>query len=137
MRIICLAAAGVALLSGCATSPVPSSQADPVPAGRLLAFQTAPASPYGTLIVTRDSGFTGSACNTTLYIDGKKSAEIASGESAKFYLEPGERIVGVNSTTLCGGGLKERSFVLSAGAIKKYRISIDTSMSMDLSPTAF
>lgn len=55
----------------------------------------------------------------------------------RFYLEPGERIVGVNSTTLCGGGLKERSFVLDAGAIKKYRISIDTSMSMDLSPTAF
>jgi len=137
MRIACLAAAGVALLSGCATSPIPSSQADPVPAGRLLAFQATPASPYGTLVVTRDSGFTGSACNTILYIDGKKSAEIASGESAKFYLEPGERIVGVNSTTLCGGGLKERSFVLDAGAIKKYRISIDTSMSMDLSPTAF
>lgn len=137
MRIAYIVAAGMALLSGCATSPVPSSQADPVPAGRLLAFQATPPSPYGTLVVTRDSGFTGSACNTILYIDGKKAAEIASGESAKFYLEPGERIVGVNSTTLCGGGLKERSFVLDAGATKKYRISIDTSMSMDLSPTAF
>ncbi|MFK0093283.1 hypothetical protein [Pseudomonas sp. NPDC090592] len=137
MRTAFLAAAGVALLSGCATSPIPSSQADPVPASRLLAFQATPSTPYGTLVVTRDSGFTGSACNTILYIDGQKSAEIASGESARFYLAPGERIVGVNSTTLCGGGLKERAFVLDAGATKKYRISIDTSMSMDLSPTAF
>jgi hypothetical protein len=72
-----------------------------------------------------------------LYIDGKKSAEIGSGETAKFYLPVGERIIGVNSTTMCGGGLKERSLVMDAGDTKKYRISIDTSMSMDLSPTAF
>lgn len=137
MRIACIALAGMAFLSGCATSPIPSSQADPVPASRLLAFQSKPTSAYGTLVVTRDTGITGSACNTILYIDGNKSAEIGSGESAKFYLAPGERIIGVNSTTLCGGGLKERSFVLEAGGTKKYRISIDTSMSMDLSPTAF
>ena len=72
MRIAYIAFAGMALLSGCATSPVPSSQADPVPASRLMAFQKVPASPYGTLVVTRDSGFTGSACNTILYIDGNR-----------------------------------------------------------------
>lgn len=137
MRIIGLLSFFSALLAGCSTSPISSNQADPVPANRLTAFQNKPAGQYGTLIVTRDSGFTGSACNTILYIDGEKSAAIGSGETAKFYIPEGERIIGVNSTSMCGGGLKERSLVMESGGTKKYRISIDTSMTMDLSPTAF
>jgi len=137
MRFLTLVLAAASLLSGCATSPVPSSEADPVPVSRLSGFQEHPNGAFGTLVVTRDTGITGSACNTVLYIDGQKSAEIAAGETARFYVGVGERIIGVNSTALCGGGLKERSFVLDSGTTKKYRISIDTSMSMDLSPTAF
>ncbi|WP_202602936.1 hypothetical protein [Pseudomonas protegens] len=137
MRLIGLLAISSALLSGCSTSPISSNQADPVSANRLTAFQSKPAGQYGTLIVTRDSGFTGSACNTILYIDGEKSAAIGSGETTQFYLPAGERIIGVNSTTICGGGLKERSLVMQSGDTKKYRISIDTSMSMDISPTVF
>jgi hypothetical protein len=137
MRLIGLLAISSIILAGCSTSPIPSDQAAPVPASRLTAFQSKPTGQYGTLIVTRDSGFTGSACYTILYIDGKKSAEIGSGETAKFYLPVGERIIGANSTTMCGGGLKERSLVMGADDTKKYRISIDTSMSMDLSPTTF
>ena len=137
MRLIGLLALSSVLLAGCSTSPVSSSQADPVPTNRLTAFQSKPAGQFGILIVTRDSGFTGSACNTLLFIDGQKSAAISSGETAKFYVPAGERIIGVNSTALCGGGLKERSLVMEPGGTKKYRISIDTSMSMDLSPTAF
>ena len=137
MRLIGLLTLFSILLTGCSTSPISSDQANLVPASRLLSFQGKPAGQYGTLIVTRDSGFTGSACNTVLYIDGKKSAEIGSGETAKFYIPTGERIIGANSTSMCGGGLKERSLVMESGSTKKYRISIDTSMSMDLSPTAF
>ncbi|PWB33816.1 DUF2846 domain-containing protein [Pseudomonas sp. SDI] len=137
MRLAGLILAAATSLAGCATSPIPSNQADPVPTSRLTGYQVKPTTGHGTLVVTRDTGFTGSACNTLVYIDGKQSAEIGSGETAKFYLPAGERIIGVNSTSLCGGGLKERSFVMDAGATKKYRISIDTSMSMDLSPTAF
>ena len=137
MRLSGLLALSSILLTGCSTTPIPSDQADPVPTSRLTAFQAKPAGQYGTLIVTRDSGFTGSACYTILYIDGNKSAEVGPGETTKFYLPTGERIIGANSTSMCGGGLKERSLVMNAGEVKKYRISIDTSMSMDLSPTAF
>ena len=137
MRLIGLLVISSIILAGCSTSPIPSDQASPVPASRLTAFQSKPAGQFGTLIVTRDNGFIGSACNTILYIDGKKSAEIGSGETAKFYLPAGEKIIGANSTSMCGGGLKERSLVMGADNIKKYRISIDTSLSMDLSPTAF
>ena len=119
------------MLAGCATTPIPSSLAEPVPASRLFAYQK-PASGDAVLIVTRDSGFVGGGCNTSVSIDGRKSAEIGAGEAAKFYVVAGEHIVGASS---CGSGLKEREANIKAGATKKFRISIDSSMSMDLSPT--
>ncbi len=118
-------------VAGCATSPVPSSEADPVPSSRLFAFQ-AKAPCDSTLVVTRDKGFVGAGCNTTLSIDGRRAAEIGSGETAKFRVAPGEHIVSASS---CGSGLKERETIIKAGGIKKFRISIDSAMSMDLSPT--
>ncbi|MDD1002445.1 hypothetical protein [Pseudomonas sp. TNT2022 ID642] len=130
MKLI-VGALAVALLAGCATSPVPSGKADPVPSSRLFAYQK-PASDDAVLIVTRDSGFVGSGCNTSVSIDGRKAAEIGAGETAKFYVAAGEHIVGASS---CGSGLKEREANIKAGATKKFRISIDSSMSMDLSPT--
>jgi len=124
-------AVAVALLAGCATSPVPSSDADPVPASRLFAYQ-ASASGDSTLVVTRDKGFVGGGCNTTISIDGRRAAEIGSGETAKFRVSPGEHIVSASS---CGSGLKERETNIKSGSTKKFRISIDSAMSMDLSPT--
>lgn len=132
MKFIVVALAA-ALLAGCATSPIPSDKADPVPASRLFAHQK-PQAGGATLIVTRDTGFVGSGCNTTINIDGEKSAEIASGETAKFYVSAGDHIVSASS---CGSGLKEREASMKAGATKRFRISIDSAMSMDLSPTTF
>ncbi|WP_445572076.1 hypothetical protein [Pseudomonas sp. E102] len=130
MKLI-VGALAVALLAGCATSPVPSSEADPVPSSRLFAFQ-APTPGGATLVVTRDKGFVGGGCNTAVSIDGRRAAEIGTGETAKFRVTPGEHIVSASS---CGSGLKERETEIKAGSTKKFRISIDSSMSMDLSPT--
>jgi hypothetical protein len=130
MRLF-VGAVAVALLAGCATTPVPSGEADPVPSSRLFAFQS-PAQGESTLIVTRDKGFVGGGCNTALSIDGRRAAEIGSGETAKFRVAPGEHIVSASS---CGSGLKERETSIKAGSTKKFRISIDSAMSMDLSPT--
>ncbi|WP_339504048.1 hypothetical protein [Pseudomonas sp. RL_105y_Pfl2_101] len=130
MRLF-VGAVAVALLAGCATSPVPSSEADPVPSSRLFAFQ-APTMGDSTLVVTRDKGFVGGGCNTKVSIDGRQAAEIGTGETAKFRVTPGEHIVSASS---CGSGLKERETNIKAGSTKKFRISIDSAMSMDLSPT--
>ncbi|WP_080693444.1 hypothetical protein [Pseudomonas chlororaphis] len=132
MRIL-IAAVAVALLAGCATSPIPSEQADPVPGSRLFSYQK-PVSGYSTLIVTRDTGFVGGGCNAAVSIDGRKSAEIGSGETAKFFVPAGEHIV---SASACGNGLKEREANIKPGGTKRFRISIDSAMSMDLSPTSF
>lgn len=130
MRIL-IGALAVALLAGCATSPVPSSEADPVPTNRLFAFQN-PAVNDATFIVTRDKGFVGSACNTTVNIDGNRAAEIGPGETARFSVSAGEHIISASS---CGSGLKEREATIKPGSTKKFRISIDSAMSLDLSPT--
>jgi len=74
----------------------------------------------------------GGGCNTTVSIDGRRAAEIGSGETAKFRVSPGEHIVSASS---CGSGLKERETNIKSGSTKKFRISIDSAMSMDLSPT--
>jgi hypothetical protein len=89
------------------------------------------------LVVTRDKGFTGSACNTKLFIDGVLAGEIGAGESARFWVAPGTVILGAVGAGVCGGGLKERETRLVADKMSRYRISIDAAMSMDLSPTAF
>lgn len=126
-------ALAVALLAGCATSPVPSEKAEPVPSSRLFSNQK-PSSGDAILIVTRDTGFVGGGCNTTVSIDGRKSAEIGAGETAKFFVQAGDHIL---SASACGSGLKEREASIKAGSTKRFRISIDSSMSMDLSPTTF
>ncbi|WP_192560299.1 hypothetical protein [Pseudomonas allokribbensis] len=130
MKLI-LGVLAVALLAGCATSPVPSSKADPVPSSRLFVYQK-PVSGDSVLIITRDTGFVGGGCNTSVSIDGQKAAEIGAGETAKFFVPAGEHIVGASS---CGSGLKEQETNVKTGSTKKFRISIDSAMSMDLSPT--
>ncbi|MCF4997368.1 hypothetical protein GIW70_22215 [Pseudomonas syringae] len=132
MKLI-VGALALALLAGCATSPVPSGEADPVPSSRLFSHQE-PSDGGAILIVTRDKGFVGSGCNTTVSIDGRKSAEIGSGETARFFVSDGDHIV---SASACGSGLKERETSVKKGITKRFRISIDSAMSMDLSPTTF
>ena len=132
MKLI-VGAFALAMLAGCATSPLPSDKADPVPSSRLFARQKQTVGD-AVLVVTRDTGFVGSGCNTTISIDGVKSAEISSGETAKFYVSAGDHIISASS---CGSGLKEREASLKAGSTKRFRISIDSAMSMDLSPTAY
>ncbi|NNJ15576.1 DUF2846 domain-containing protein [Pseudomonas putida CSV86] len=132
MRILI---AGLALMAvaGCATSPIPAEQADPVPSSRLFAFQS-PSKDQAVIVVTRDTGFTGGGCNTKVSIDGRRAAEIGPGETAKFYVSPGERMLSASS---CGSGLKERETTIQPGGTKRFRISIDSAMSLDLSPTAY
>lgn len=134
-RLMCVAV--MMALSGCATTPIPAEEADPVPIARLLAYQEALVD-GATLIVTRDRGFTGSTCNTVFFINGKPAAEIGAGERATFQVLPDKRnIIGVSGAGVCSTSLKEREVSIGIGDVARYRISIDATMSMDLSPTAF
>lgn len=126
--------AATMLLSGCSTSPISSSEADPVPGDRLYAFTGKETS---RLVVTRDTGILGAACNYKLYIDGTLAGAFGSGETASFGLKPGTHILGIAAGPPCGGaGLIESDVTIGAGQTVKRRISINQS-GFRLTPTAY
>lgn len=125
------------LASACSTTPIPASEATPAPSERLSGLQSPPPGEFATLVVTRDQGFYGSACDTVLSVDGQEVGRLRSGEVARFYAKPGAIILGAQTSAMCLGGLKEREVKLNPASTIRYRISIDSSGGLDLSPTAF
>lgn len=127
----------IMLSSACSTTPIAASKAAPAPSERLSGLQTPPSGEFATLVVTRDEGLYGSACDTVVSVDGKEVGRLRSGEVARFYAKPGAIILGAQTSTMCPGGLKEREVKLTPASTVRYRISIDSSGGLDLSPTAF
>ncbi|RAU43421.1 MULTISPECIES: hypothetical protein [unclassified Pseudomonas] len=142
MRIF-VGALAVALLAGCGTTPVSSTDASPVPEQRLLARQSA-VKDGGTLVVTRDNGWTaGGGCYVALLLDGQVAARIGTGEVARLQVSPGRHLIGISGDSegagLCGLQIgqptKETSLELKPGELQRYRISGDTN-GLDLRPTS-
>ncbi|MGQ7247599.1 hypothetical protein ACUN9Y_09690 [Halomonas sp. V046] len=133
-----IALCAAVMLTGCATSPVPAEQADQVPSERLYGLQNQPKTPHATVQITRDSGVNFSMCNASVHIDGKKVAELEPSETASFYVDPGERVLGITTGGgICANLMQELESSLKEGERKRYRISMDASGSLDLSRTAF
>ncbi|WP_082304556.1 hypothetical protein [Pseudomonas amygdali] len=122
----------VAMLAGCSTSPISAENAEPVPKSRFHAFGN---KADAQLVVTRDSGFYGAACNYYFYIDGVLAAEFASGEVAKFGVKRGRHVLGIKPSLVCSGkGLIEREIQLESGDSVRRRIHVSGD-SYDISPT--
>lgn len=142
MRKIITALALVAL-AGCVTSPVPAEKARPVPADRALLLQSKPAVPYGTILVTRDTGFLGGGCFLAVHVDGQLAARIDTGEVVRFFAPVGDHLVGMGIDKSGGGMcswtdmLKEQSVTLANGQIKRFRIGGDSQAGLDIRPSSF
>lgn len=140
IQVLVIAALSVsALIAGCATSPVPSSEARQAPASQLSAYQSKPSGSYGTLQVIRDSGHTGSLCSMAVFIDGKQAAKLDPGQKASFYLPPDSVSVGAAYTGsgICSMGADrvERESTIKDGAVKKYRVFTGGDGQIDILPT--
>ncbi|MCF3991015.1 hypothetical protein L2E47_15375, partial [Pseudomonas aeruginosa] len=85
---------GTVLLAGCSTSTPSLDETDQVPKERLYNYQFRDDGD-AFLVVSRDREFLGSVCNTRLIIDSRLAAEIQAGESARFRLPAGLRVVSV------------------------------------------
>lgn len=138
MLKITAVAALVALVAGCATSPVPIKNAVAVPPERVLAYQKdVPGT--GTLSVTRDSGHTGSLCSVGLFVDGKVAALLKPGERVFLHVPAGSIVVGAayQGSGICGMGAdrQEREAIVSGGKVKNYRISTSGDGVLDILPT--
>lgn len=131
-----------ALVTGCSTSPVSFDQAKPVPGSRVMVYGQKPAGPYGTIQVSRDTGFVGSGCFVAIHVDGRAVARIDTGEAVSLFVPAGEHLVGLGAdergSGLCSfsGSLKEQSATLKAGQVKRFRIGGDTNVGLDIRPSS-
>jgi hypothetical protein len=127
-----------ALVTGCATTPVPTSLARPVPFERIqnpsLLKKIAN---HGELIVKRDEGLSASACDTQIFINGQQLAVIGTGEKITIYLTAGNYMLGAIARGICGGGLVEAKVSVSENGSQTYRVSYGSSGEFSLQPTAF
>lgn len=130
------------VLAGCNSVPVSLNNATHAPADRVLAFQTPPHGPSGTIVVTRDKGFNGSGCYYALSINGTLAARLAPSETATFYLSPGDLLLrsgrDPEGRGLCGtfkNERTERETILKDGEKKYFRLSIDSNGKTDIERT--
>lgn len=129
MRIF-IAVVAVAMLAGCATSPISARNAAPVPSDELYAFQEKTVNTSSRITVVRDGGFVGSGCDLVLYIEGRRAAKIGPGQRASFFVEPGPVNLGTGlaESGLCAGAaIRTISANLKPGVESQFRISGDMS----------
>jgi hypothetical protein len=126
-------------LVGCATQPLAIDKSALVPASRILAPQwTAQAQYTGSLVIKRDSGFMGSACNVRVFVDAVPVADLGPSEKVELFVALGEHIVGAASTSMfCGGGASETSVVIIPERQRILRIAAGQSGDLHLQPSAF
>lgn len=125
-------------LLGCATQVTPTPEASAVPGSRVMQpelMQPAPES--ARVIVKRDSAVYGSECYAHLYVDGGKTAELATGEQIELYLRRGRHIVSVKTVRTCGGSIgdSELEVLLTGQGRYTFAISVD-SAGFNLQPEA-
>jgi len=114
-----------ALITGCATSPIPSDKARQAPSERVDGYQK-PVPGGSSLVVTRDTGFLGGGCFATIFLNGEPVAKLDTGKKAVFQVPSGEWLLGaaLDGSALCAANPErmETSVVLKQGQQKKFRV---------------
>ena len=125
-------------LLGCATQPVSTAEAVPVPPDRILAPELLQqADGRGTVIVKRDSGKMGSGCSARLFVDAKPAADLRTSERVTLHLPGGDHILSAQPNGLCGGGMVETSVRVTPLKTHTFRMGYGTAMDFTFTPTAF
>ncbi|GGJ78501.1 3-isopropylmalate dehydratase [Pseudomonas matsuisoli] len=131
------AALPLAILAGCSSYQV--DEITPVPSERLMTHQE-PAGERGEVRINRDVGYLGGGCFVEFLIDRQVAARIGRGESASFYVEPGQHIVGIGRDH-AGEGLcakarlkREKLVTVEPGQRYVFRIVSEASSGFDIRP---
>lgn len=133
-----LGIAGAILLSGCSTQPIPTEKAGAVPSDRIWNKElTKQSDGKGIVIVKRDSGFIGSACFTSVYIDGEPVADLNTREKVTIYSAPGRHVLSATPHGWCAGGTVEVGAEVVINKPTIYRIGYGANGDFRFSPTAF
>ena len=127
------------LFMGCATSPIAINQASGVPTSRILAPHLLAEAQYtGSLVIKRDGGFMGSACNIRVFVGAVPVADLAPSEKVEIFVPLGEHVVAATSiSSFCGGGVSEAAVIIRPEGQKILRIASGQSGDIHLQPSAF
>ena len=126
------------VLAGCATTPTPLSESQPIRPDRYYPDYQLYAKPTphaAKVIVVRDDGFVGSAAKAKVLVDGHELAGLFQHDRLEFYVSAGDHILSADPTPNFGVGAKEHQFVFRADQTSYFRISVDNS-GFDIQPTA-
>jgi hypothetical protein len=136
MRALWVAAIAV-LAAACASTPVPSSNAIPVPEHRILVPEIAkPQEGHAYVVVTRDEGFLGEACAVALYVDGAHVADLRKSEQIRLFVKPGKHLLGVDAKG-CYRGSDQTSIDASQDKLTLLRIEVQLREGFRIKPSAF
>ena len=128
----------ILILSGCSTQPVPTEVATNVTVDRVWDKKIVNKTENsGTIIIKRDSGFVGSACLISVYLDGKAVADLSSREKVIFYPLAGRHILSATPHGWCAGGMVETGADVELNKPLIYRVGYGANGDFRLSPTAF
>ncbi|ALM85114.1 hypothetical protein [Bordetella sp. N] len=126
-----------ALLSACSTTPITETNGTQVPPERVYAAELVASRDEnpgkGVIAFFRDSGFVGSACRYTIYIDNRKSFAMDSGEYLSVALDPGHHILRLTTgVALCPNIMISEQTDLKEGERQVYRILLPSGESLRL-----
>lgn len=129
------------LISGCSTQPVRTSDADFVPADRMLTSSYSTGSSDTQLIVIkRDSGNKGLLCTSRLSVDGQPVADLKTSEKVNVYLKPGEHMLSIDLlglSILCGKMNAETDINVVNGIEQEYRIGVTVNAELFIQKTGY
>lgn len=128
------------VMTGCATTPTPVSEAKKAEPSRLLAFQERSEATTASVVVIRDSGHMGGGCYSAFWINGQLAARLDVAETATFHIEPGEHRMKLSPDPmgrgLCAVGSDwhwtQRETILRSGERKLFRLSLDDNGKPDI-----
>jgi hypothetical protein len=136
MRALWFAASAILAVS-CASTPVPSSDAIPVPEHRILVPElTKPQEGLVYVVVTRDKGVLAEACAVKLFVDGTHVAELRNSEQIRLFVKPGKHHVGVSAEG-CFGGSDQTTIDATEDKPTLLRIEVQLGEGLKIKPSAF
>lgn len=123
-------------MTACGSAPVSNAEAADVPTSRIFDASLLSARPGAVaVVIKRDAGFVGGACNAKVFVNGSAIADLATSEKVVVYLAPGQHMLGARHN--CMGTLAELQVRMDQPGARTFRIGTGPNGDFSLQPTAF
>ena len=111
-----------ATLAGCSTTPMKLSEASPIPPQHIYQY-VSPTKDSGHLIIYRESGVVGSACEPDIYLNGTDVADsLADGMRLDLFPPPATYVLSMHS--FCGNSTIELPVTVKAGETNVFEMGM-------------